>query len=211
MKTRVFCFASLLSAAALFCVSPLRAQERNEIGLVIGATVTPQRSLVGSAGALSFKPSLSLGAEYDRRIFDGARLAVSLGGDFLASPLDVKLDNPPSTVSRQYAFLFLTPHVRVKFRPGNSFEPWLLFGGGYARFLEAKPLSDPSFKQGTNTGALLFGGGFDTQPIVRPFGIPVGFRTEVRGFYSGSPRFGQPVHGGRQHNVVFTAGLLLKF
>jgi hypothetical protein len=211
LKTRVFCFASLLSAAALFSVSPACAQERNEIGLVIGATVTPQRSLVGSEGALSFKPALSLGAEYDRRIFAGPRLAVSLGGDFLASPLDVKLENPPSSVSRQYAFLFLTPHIRVKFRPGNSFEPWLLLGGGYARFLEAKPLAGLSFKQGSNTGTLVFGGGADTAPVVRLLGIPIGFRAEVRDFYSGSPRFGQPVQGDRQHNVVFTAGLLFKF
>ena len=211
MKTRVCCFVSLLFAGVLFSVSPLRAQEKNEIGLVIGATLTPQRTLSGASGNLSFKPALTLGAEYDRCVFNGSHLAVSLGGDFLASPLDVKLENPPSTASRQYAFLFLTPHIRVKFHPGNSFEPWLLFGGGYARFLEAKPQADPAFKQGTNTGTLVFGGGVDTAPAVHLLGIPIGFRAEVRNFYSGSPRFGQPVQSGRQHNVVFIAGLLLRF
>jgi hypothetical protein len=203
-----FCLAVM---GMLPAISPAQAQEKNEIGLVIGATVTPQRTLAAGGTNLNFKPALSLGAEYDRRVFERTGLAISFGGDFLASPLDVKLENPPSTVSRQYAFLFLTPHVRAKFGPGNAVQPWLLFGGGYARFLEAKPPADPSFVPGTNTGALLFGGGADTQSVVQLLRIPIGFRAEVRDFYSGSPRFGQPVRGGLQHNVVFTAGLLFKF
>ena len=107
--------------------------------------------------------------------------------------------------------MFLTPHVRVKFNPDGRLSPWLLFGGGYARFLEKKPTAEPSFVPGTNTGAFVFGGGIDSCTVLHVFRVPVGFRVEVRDFYSGSPDYNQQVHGSLQNNVVFTGGLLIKF
>jgi hypothetical protein len=86
-----------------------------------------------------------------------------------------------------------------------------LFGGGYARFLEKKPVAAPGFMPGTNTGTLVFGGGIDTRTALRVFRIPIGFRAEVRDFYSGSPNYSQAASGNLQHNVVLTGGLLLKF
>ena len=196
----------------LLSVSGARAQEKNEIGLVIGAAVTPGLSFSsGGGGTAAFDSSLALGAEYDRRLLAGSRAAIYGGVDFLASPLDVKLSNPPSDVIGQYAYLFLTPHVRVKFNPEGRLSPWLLFGGGYARFLEKKPTAEPSFVPGTNTGTFVFGGGVDTRTVFHVFRVPVGFRAEVRDFYSGSPDYNEQVRGSLQHNVVFTGGLLIKF
>lgn len=187
-------------------------QEKNEIGLVIGATVTPSRSFsTGTTPSASFNGSLALGAEYDRRIAVGKRVALSAGADFVASPLDVKVSNPPADLIGEYAYIFLTPHVRVKFRPQARVSPWVLVGGGYARFLEKKPVADPAFVRGTNTGSLVYGGGVDTQPLVHVLRIPIGLRVEVRDFYSGSPNYNQTVRGDLQHNVVFTGGLLIKF
>src|SRR6201997_626410 len=114
------------------------SQTRNEVGLVIGATTTPRQTL-SQGGELSFNASLALGAEYDRRLATAKRLAIYGGVDYLASPLDVKLSQFPPGVSPQYAYEFLTPHVRVKFNPAGPIAPWLSFGGGYARFLEAAP------------------------------------------------------------------------
>jgi len=68
---------------------------------------------------------------------------------FLASPFDVRLSFPCGR-PRSYAYLFLTPHVRVKFNAGGAFEPWPSFGGGYARFSAARPVSASSFQGGTN-------------------------------------------------------------
>jgi hypothetical protein len=111
----------------------------------------------------------------------------------------------------QYAYVFLTPHVRVEFNAQGPLSPWLLFGGGYARFRENKPASVPSFAPGRNTGTFVFGGGVDTPAILRVFNIPIGFRAEVRDFYSGAPNYAQPTPDSLQHNVVFTGGLLIKF
>ena len=212
MKTRIWWMAGAMVIWAGIACPFGKAQEKNEVGLVIGATVTPPRNFSsGTTTSASFGPSLAFGAEYDRRLIALERLTVLGGADFLASPFDVKLSHPPSDVIGQYAYIFLTPHIRVKFRPQGPLSPWALLGGGYARFLEKRPVSTVSFAPGTNTGALVFGGGIDTHPLVRVFKFPIGLRVEVRDFYSGSPKYNQPVKGTLQHNVSFAAGLLIKF
>jgi hypothetical protein len=211
-----------LLVAVIFWSVPTLAQEKNEVGLVIGGiitpgqTVSPGANLVVPSGTLpnlniTFNSALTLGADYDRNVLHTHGFAISGGLDFLASPLDVKLDQRPANVINQYAFVFLTPHVRVKFHPSGFISPWLSFGGGYARFRETAPVNTPSFSQGTNTGAFVFGGGLDTRPVLHVLRIPIGFRLEIRDFYSGQPNYNQKTTGNLQNNVAFTGGLLLRF
>jgi hypothetical protein len=202
----------LISALVVLGAVSLAAQSeanKNDVGLVIGATTTPSVSLT-TGQSLNFNSSLALGAEYDRQ-FVARRTAVYAGIDFLASPFDVKLSYPPADVPRSYAYLFLTPHVRVKFNGGGAFEPWLLFGGGYARFSAAPPANVPAFRGASNSGALEFGGGVDSKPIVRVLKLPIGIRLAVRDFYSGTPNYNQALSSDRQNNVVYTGGLLIRF
>jgi len=211
-----FAFAALLGTTGL-------AQSKNEVGLVIGATETPGQTLSPGANLISptgavlpnrtinFDSSLALGAEFDHAFFFKKRVALSGGVDFLASPQDVKVSQQTQNAPREYASVFLTPHIRVKFRPSGAFSPWLSFGGGFARFLESKPTAIPFFRQGTNTGAFVFGGGVDTRTVVHVLRIPIGFRFEVRDFYSGQPNYNVGVSGGLQNNVAFTGGLLIRF
>jgi NDH2 C-terminal domain/Pyridine nucleotide-disulphide oxidoreductase len=121
---------AVFAGAFLSVILPVaQAQGKNEIGLVIGATVTPDRNFSsGSTPSASFDSSLALGAEYDHRVLSGHRAALYGGVDFLASPLDVKLSNPATDVIGQYAYVFLTPHVRVKFYPDGGLSPWLSRG-----------------------------------------------------------------------------------
>jgi hypothetical protein len=193
-----------------------RTSNRNEIGLQIGATETPSIGLA-DGGAIHPNSSLALGVEYDRQLF-GRRTALYGGIDFVASPLDVKASLPPANVSPEYAYLVLTPNVRLKFNQGRSFSPWLLFGGGYADFSPAQPRERGVNVAGAgSTGTLEFGGGLDTKPVVHLKGIPligslpIGGRVEVRDFYSGQPNFGVRTDGTRQNNIVLTGGLLLRF
>jgi hypothetical protein len=209
--------------ALVFWSVPSLAQEKNEVGLLIGAIVTPGQALspaavpAGPGGTvfpnsdIAFDPSLTLGAEYDRTFVHKHGFAIDGGVDFLASPFDVKISQGPQNAISQYAFIFLTPHVRVKLRPSGSFSPWVSFGGGYARFLETLPGGAPLFKPGTNTGTFVFGGGVDTRPGLRVLRIPIGFRIEVRDFYSGQPNYNQKSSGSLQNNVAFTGGLLIRF
>jgi len=218
-------FVRLFIALALWSL-PALAQEdhgKNEVGLIIGGTVTPSQTLASGTGLigpsgtvlssrnLAFNPSLSLGTEYDRRFLTTRRFAIYGGVDFLASPMDVKLSQQFQNVIGQYAYIFLTPHLRVKFKPSGAFSPWLSFGGGYARFLEKAPPATQSFRPGTNTGTLMFGGGVDTRAVLHVFKIPIAFRVEVRDFYSGLPNYNLKVTGNLQNNLAFTGGLLIKF
>ena len=215
-------WTGLFMALSFWC-RPALAQGKNEVGLVIGGIVTPSQtlasgaSLIGPGGTvlpnrdITFDSALTLGAEYDRVLALKQRFAIDGGIDFLASPNDVKLGQQTQNVPGQYAFIFLTPHVRVKLHPSGAFSPWLSFGGGYARFLEKAPTSAPSFKPGTNTGTFVFGGGVDTRTLVHVLKIPIGFRIEVRDFYSGLPNYNQKIAGNLQNNLAFTGGLLIRF
>jgi hypothetical protein len=214
--------SGLFMALSLFCL-PVCAQNKNEVGLVIGGIVTPSQalspaaSLIGLDGTVlpnrevGFDASLTLGAEYDRAFFQREKFVIGGGVDFLASPFDVKASQKSQNAIGQYAFIFLTPHVRVKFRPSGAFLPWLSFGGGYARFLEKAPTAAASFKPGTNTETWVFGGGVDTRQLVHLLKIPVGFRIEVRDFYSGQPNYNHLVPNTLQNNLAFSGGLLLRF
>jgi len=218
-------FVRLFIALAIWSLPALAQEdhEKNEVGLVIGGTVTPSQtlapgaSLIGSGGTvvptrnLPFNSSLSLGAEYDRRFATTARFAIYGGVDFLASPLDLKLSQQFQNIIGQYAYIFLTPHVRVRSKASGLFSPWLSFGAGYARFLEKAPPATFSFRPGTNTETLVFGGGLDTRTLLHVFKIPIGFRVEVRDFYSGLPNYDVRVTGNLQNNLEFTGGLLIKF
>jgi hypothetical protein len=152
-----------------------------------------------------------LGVEYDRTLVLKQRFAIDGGVDFLASPFDVKLSQQSQNAIGQYAFIFLTPHVRVKFHPSGRFSPWLSFGGGYARFLEKAPTSATAFKPGTNTATYEFGGGVDTRTLFHVFKIPIGFRVALRDYYSGLPNYNQKVSNSLQSNLAFTGGLLIRF
>ena len=219
-KTR---FVVGLLMAVVFWSVPTLAHEKNEVGLVIGGIVTPSQTVAPGATLVSpggtglpnsditFNSSLTLGADYDGNFVHKRAFAIAGGVDFLASPFDVKLSQRPSNVINQYAVIFLTPHVRVKFHPTGSFSPWLSFGGGYARFLETADANTPSFRPGTNTGTFVFGGGLDTRPVLHVFRIPIGLRVEIRDFYSGQPNYNQKTTGNLQNNVAFTGGLLLRF
>jgi hypothetical protein len=224
-KTERIKIKSLIGLAVAISLWPIPAlaQGKNEVGLVIGGIVTPSQTLspgasfIGPGGTalpnrdIAINSSLTLGAEYDRTFVLKRKFAIGGGVDFLASPFDVKLSQQTQNAIGQYAFIFLTPHVRVKFHPDAVFSPWLSFGGGYARFLENSPTAAPSFKPGTNTGTFVFGGGVDTRPVVRVLKIPIGFRIEVRDFYSGLPNYNVKVNGNLQNNLAFNGGLLIRF
>ena len=212
---------AVLSGLAFLTATAVLAQtnktpDKNEIGLVVGATETPSVG-IAAAGAIHLNSSIALGAEYDRRLL-GKRTTLYVGVDFLASPADIKVSLPPSAIIPEYASLFLSPHVKVKFDSTGTFQPWLSFGGGYANFTPASPRSGTVNVTGQgSSGTLEFGGGVDTKPLIHLKGVPVlrdlpiGARIEVRDFYSGQPRYGVETQGTLQNNVAFTGGLLIRF
>lgn len=162
----VLCLASTATMTAFAQTN--ETLDKNEIGLVIGATETPSIG-EASGGSIKLNSSIALGAEYDRKVL-GKHIPLLIGADFLASPADVKVSYPAPLVSPEYASLFLSPRVKVKFSSTAPLRPWLSFGGGYADFSPASPRSgnvNVNVKGQGDSGTFEFGGGVDTRRLIR--------------------------------------------
>lgn len=110
------------------------------------------------------------------------------------------------TSSASYSALFVAPGLKVKLTPEFFISPWLAVGGGLAHYSANSGLRLLSGVDTTNTGVLDYGGGLDAK--IAPF---LSVRGEVRDFYSGGLGFSLSTFNQRQHNIVATAGLVLRF
>jgi hypothetical protein len=183
---------------------------KNEIGLLLGVTATPARKLADGA-TVAFGSGAVFQATYARQLTQSHTAALFLELPFVASPL-VALSSPNVAVPANYAYLFVTPGVRVKLKPDSPVSPWISLGGGYGYFEESKQRQggSPISQINAGRGTLQFGGGIDFRTPVR-FLLPIGFRAEVRDFYSGKPDFRTDATGRLQHNLVFSGGLVIRF
>jgi hypothetical protein len=186
---------------------------KNEVGLLLGGTVTPALSLAGQSGSgVDVGTGLTFQATYARELLGGQRAALHFEVPFVALPLQ-DVSAPNGVVPANYASLFITPGLRLKLAPRAAISPWFAAGGGYARFDESAERVDGTpntARTGTNRGAVQFGAGVDLRTPVKIL-FPIGLRIEVRDFYSGKPNYNANTGGGFQHNVVFSGGIILHF
>jgi hypothetical protein len=198
-------FSRLTAALAVVSVSssaPASAQERFDIGLLLGSThATDERPV------LDFDHGTTYQATFAWRAWQTRSTRVSIEIPFIATPAFTVLTPGPS-LPLEYASLSLTPGIRVTVAPRAAIAVWGAAGAGYARYSESKLKADrtPNPEQrDTNTGAIGFGGGVD----VRGFGW-LGFRGEVRDIYTGVRAFSLATPGARVHNVVASGGLVVR-
>ena len=179
--------------------------QRQELGLTLG------RILPTNRGAVESQAGTALQANYGYRVWGNSRVAVFGEVHFLASPLrDVKPDFRATGATKDYASLYLTPGVRVKFNPAGRVQPYVAVGGGYSLYEQSRlaangsPNTAPRHVHG---GVLQYGGGADI-PLRRWLAL----RGEVRDFYTSNPAYAVfGVDGDRQHNVVAGGGFVLRF
>lgn len=190
--------------------------KKNELGFLLGARLTPSQRIDSAVPVpdhnIDLPPGLSFQATYARHIAGQRKTALYIELPFVASP-SIHNESGTATVPKEYASLFFTPGIRVKFAPKNKVAPWLALGGGYGRFDEANQGNDrlPNLgRRGTNTAALQFGGGLDFKTPVKIL-FPIGLRVEARDFYSGKPNYNFSTGGGGQHNVVVSGGFTVSF
>ena len=195
----------------LATVTVAAAQSKNELGLLLGATIVPDQNLqpnIFSASNIRFNKGTTYQATYARRLFGAGIAGLQFELPFLGVPnADVRSNNP--LVPTALASLFITPALRLKVLPDAGISPWVSLGGGYARFDEGSKLQDGSPNpgaQGTNKGVLEYGGGIDIKLIHY-----LGVRGEVRDFYTGHPQLNALTSTDRQHNIVVSGGIVLFF
>jgi len=199
VRTTVGAALTLLSLSAV----EVSAQSRFDVGLLLGSTNT-----TNEGSALQFDRGTTYQATFAWRALRTDEVNLSVEVPFVASPA-FTVTTPGPSLPLEYASLYLTPGVRVTFVPSGPISFFGAIGGGYARYSESTLKADRSANPGqrdTNTGALQLGGGVD----VRGFGW-LGFRGEVRDVYTGARRFSIPTPGEHVHNVIGSAGLVVRF
>lgn len=190
----------------------LFAQSSNELGLLLGVEIIPDHSTAISSVPIAFSKSSSLQATYARRVVSGTHAALLFEAPFVASPSHSVSSSARSTPV-SLATLYVTPGLRLAIFPDKLLSPWLSFGGGYGLYEGSEKLATglPNPDRFRNTGTLQFGGGVDVKTPLHFF-LPIGFRAEVRDFYTvDTPNFTTAVRETGQHNVIASGGLVVRW
>lgn len=123
---------------------------------------------------------MALQVNYGRRLLNHHKVALYGEITFLASPLR-GVSTPVPTAAHDFASLYITPGIRVKFLPTSRISPYALVGGGYADYAQSTTRIDGqpnSVSRKLARGVFDFGAGVEVR--VWPF---VALRGEARDFY----------------------------
>jgi hypothetical protein len=192
--------------SVLILTAGAAAAQKQELGLMLGGVLQQDRKI--GTTSLSLAGGTSLHANYGVRLSGGRTAAVYGAINFIASPLR-EVTTANRLAIRDFATIYLTPEIRVKFAPSSAIAPFVFAGGGLAVY-EHSTLNIAGAASGvartSNTGTFTYGGGVD----VRGWRW-IGLRGEVRDSYSGSPLLNAGSGAGRQHNPTVAGGLVLRF
>jgi len=210
--TRRISWFGLFFLATAIITMPLGAQSQErganqELTFSLGGIPGQTRSFQGPGGTAQVSADRSFGINYGHR-FLGAKIAALYGEiEFVAIP-NRALTAASATVPQNYASLYLTPGVRLKFLPGSRLSPWAAIGGGYGLYQQSAQLSNGqnTTNKFLNRGVFEYGGGLD----YRLFRF-IGLRGEVRDLVSGNPNLNAALNSSTQHNVVASGGIILRF
>ena len=197
-------FTLFLLPAAL-CVAQEDTAHKNELAFGLGGMPALSRS---DSPSLDAGSGVAFQVNYGRRFLGGDKWALYGEINFLASPLR-EVSSSVTTATHDFASLYLTPGIRVKFRPSSRISPYAVVGGGYADYEQSFTRIDGRPNQASRQlarGVFDFGAGVD----VRVWRF-VALRGEARDFYTGAPDYNIASIPGGQHNVVATGGFVLRW
>jgi opacity protein-like surface antigen len=195
----------LLPAAVVFCTGQELAP-KNELGFTLGGIPSLSRST--SQQSLDLGAGTAFGVNYARRFVSGKKVTLYGEVNLLASPLRDVSSNIGSA-TKNFASLYVTPGVRLKFFPTSRISPYAVVGGGYGDYEQSTTLRDgqpnPASRQ-LARGVFDFGAGVDVH-VWRW----VALRGEARDFYTGAPAYNLASISGGQHNVAISGGFVLRW
>jgi opacity protein-like surface antigen len=194
----------LLSAIPVVCLAQEDGARKNELAFGLGGIPALSRS----EPSLDAGSGVALQVNYGRRFLNGHTAALYGEINFLASPTR-EVSSSVTTATHDFASLYITPGIRLKFLPASRISPYAVVGGGYADYEQSTSRIDGQ----TNTvsrqlgrGVFDFGAGVDAR--VWRF---VALRAEARDFFTGAPAYNIPSISGGQHNIVATGGFVLRW
>jgi hypothetical protein len=187
------------------------AQEKNELGGIIGRTFVSDQGVIGVVAPdnnLHSGNGITFEVNYGRRLMDLGIAGLTFEVPFVAN-FNQDLHFDVNLVPKDYQSFFVTPASRANIFPHSGLSPWVSAGGGFGHFRENSTLefggTNPG-KTGTTTGVFQVGLGLDVR-LFRSFSV----RGEVRDFYSGVPELNVDTGKTRQHNYFAGAGVVWRF
>ena len=192
---RVICVVLILTVAAF--------AQKAEIALTVGA-YHPVNNSFSSGNAFAIEGDIAA------RLASVPFIALYLEVPVAGTLQDVPVNSASLTSTGSYSSIFVTPGLRLKLAPGFPISPYVAAGGGLAHFSRSASQTPSGSSSSINKGVFDIAGGLDVK--IAPF---LSLRGEVRDFYSGSPELSLNQVTGtfnqRQHNILGTAGLVLRF
>jgi len=190
---------------AALCVAQELSAHKNELAFGLGGIPAMSRS---DSPTLGVGSGIAFQVNYGRRFLNSGKIALYGEINFAASPLR-EVSSSVNVATHDFATLYLTPGIRVKFRPTSKISPYAVIGGGYADYEQSHTRLDGQPNQASrelSRGVFDFGAGVDV-PVWRFVAI----RGEARDFYTGSPNYNVASISGGQHNVVATGAFVLRW
>jgi hypothetical protein len=136
---RTRCLAVLLLPAAIVTAS--RPSPKARLTFSLGGVPGQTRSFQSSAGRVHISADRSFRINYGHR-FVSAEIAALYGEiQFVAIP-NRNLTAASAVVPQNYASLYLTPGLQLKFFLGSRLSPWVAVGGGYTLYEQSEQLSN---------------------------------------------------------------------
>lgn len=205
------CKRSTQKAIFLMClilgVCAAASAQSSELGLVVGAKITPSGTTSGSPGETTVDKAFAFEVSYAARLAGTPGVALQLEIPFTAVPTsNISVSNV--LVSKSYSSFYVTPGLRLKLAPDSGFSPWVAAGVGIVHFNPSSTNlgGTTNTLSSTTKSAYSVGGGID----LHSKGSPLGFRFEARELYTGVPRIAIPkisIH----NNVLLAGGIVLRF
>ena len=209
--------AVIVFVMSLFLMSGISFAQSNEIGILVGGTLSPNSDPVGGVTCIFNDANCAVPNHTSSQISYEGVIAHRIENLHLASfSIELPVVGIPNrtvrhailpqggtNVFQSFSSIFFTPGLRVKLAvPGIS--PFLTVGGGFAHF-SSDTSSMGAAGSSSTTGAFQVGGGVDLNtPIPH-----IGLRGEVREFYTGFPSALSV--GASRHNIFIGGGLVLHF
>lgn len=197
----------ILPILVVWLISATALAQKFDIGVTVGAYHPVNNSYSSGnafavegnvAGRLASVPFLALYVE------------VPVAGTVNDVSVNLKNGTTNLTNAGSYSSIFVTPGLRLKLAPSAPLSPYVAVGGGLAHYNRSASQTPSGSSSTLNKGVFDIAGGIDMK--VAPF---VSVRAELRDFYSGSPELTLSQVTGtfnqRQHNILGTAGLVLRF
>jgi hypothetical protein len=197
---------TLACVTFVFVLGHSQADRKNELGLLLGTTVTPElRTLTLAPDRLQIGSGITFQMAYARQLRSSRTFGLYFEVPTLAVPLQ-NITASTGAIPSNYDSFFVTPGVNVKLFPRGS----RLAEVTPSSMRAASELMEATTVRGEQAEAPRSSAGVSTCDR-RSRSYSIGFRLEVRDLYTSKPTYNVSTGGAFQHNVVFSGGLVLHF